>query len=262
MGYAICSPPFASLYTYSNSDRDIGNCRSYEEFFEHVSFVLREVLRVLKPGRSLSMHCMQIPTLKERDGHIGLMDFRGHLIAAAEKVGFYFHSEVCIWKDPVVAMQRTKALGLLWKQIKKDSTMSRQGIADYLVTLRKPGENAEPVAHTPQDVPVDLWQKWASPVWMDIDPGETLQHRSVREHEDERHICPLQLEVYRRGLRLWSNPGDTILEPFGGIGSGAVVALELERKCVAVELKPSYYRQMVANVRAAENAGRQKNLFA
>lgn len=245
--YEIYSPPFASLYTYSNSDRDLGNCRSDAEFFEHFGFIAKELYRVLKPGRLMSFHCMNLPTSKEKDGFIGLRDFRGSLIQFFEKQGFIFHSEVCIWKDPVTAMQRTKALGLLYKQLKKDSAMSRQGIPDYLVTMRKPGENPERITHTETDFPCSMWQKYASPVWMDINPSRTLQYRSAREHEDERHVCPLQLDVIERAIELWTNPGDVVLTPFLGIGSEAYVALEMGRKAIGVELKDSYFRQAVAN---------------
>lgn len=260
--YSIFSPPFASLYTYSASARDMGNVKDHAEFFAHFDHLIPSLLRVTKPGRLLSFHCMLLPTSKARDGVIGLTDFRGELIRAFVAAGWIFHSEVVIWKDPVTAMQRTKALGLLHKQIKKDSCMSRQGIPDYLVTMRKPGENPEPVTHTNDDFPVQLWQRFASPVWMDIDPSDTLQYRSAREEADERHICPLQLEVYRRALKLWTNPGDTVLEPFGGIGSGGVVALEQGRRAVVAELKASYYRQAVANLVAAENAASVPTLFS
>jgi superfamily II DNA or RNA helicase len=249
--YSIFSPPFESLYTYTASDRDMGNCRSSDEFAAHFGFLVADLFRVLKPGRLLSFHCMNLPTSKARDGVIGVRDFRGELIRLFQAHGFIYHSEVCIWKDPVTAMQRTKALGLLHKQIRKDSCMSRQGIADYLVTMRKPGENPEPVSHTHDEFPVHLWQKYASPVWMDIDPSDTLQYRSAREHEDERHICPLQLQVIRRALKLWSNPGDLVLSPFAGIGSEGYVAIEEDRRFVGVELKESYYRQATKNLGAA-----------
>src|SRR5579885_763013 len=209
--YSIFSPPFASLYTYSASSRDMGNCRTHSEFYEHFRFFVMQLFRVLMPGRLVSFHCMNLPKSKERDGVIGITDFRGELIRIFEQAGFVYHSEVVIWKDPVVAVQRTKALGLLHKQLKKDSCMSRQGIPDYLVSMRKPGENPEPVKHTNETFPVSVWQRYASPVWMDIKPGDTLQHKSVREHADERHICPLQLEVISRALELWSNPGDLVL---------------------------------------------------
>ena len=261
VGYSVFSPPFASLYTYSNSERDMGNCKTHGEFHEHFGFLLPEILRVLKPGRSVSIHCMDLPTSKERDGYIGLVDFRGILIRAAQEAGFILHSQVTIWKDPVTAMQRTKALGLLHKQLIKDSSMSRQGIPDYLVTLRKPGQNTEPVSHDRSEFTVDLWQKWASPVWMDINPSDTLQYQSAREHNDERHIAPLQLEVIRRGIRLWSNPGDVVLSPFGGIGSEGYVALQEGRKYVGVELKASYYRQAAANLASVDGGRGQVSLF-
>lgn len=258
VGYSIFSPPFASLYTYSNSPRDMGNGRDYGEFFNHFAFGITELYRVLKPGRLLSFHCMLLPTSKERHGYIGLHDFRGDLIPAFQKAGFIFHSEVVIWKDPVTAMQRTKALGLLFKQLKKDSSMSRQGIPDYLVTMRKPDRNEEPIEHTAEDFPVDLWQRFASPVWMDINPSDTLQYQSAREHDDERHICPLQLEVIRRGVKLWSNPGDTVLSPFAGIGSEGYVVLQEGRKFIGAELKTSYYQQAERNLQSVTRTGRKQ----
>ncbi len=248
--FSVYSPPFASLYTYSNSDRDMGNCRNHGEFYEQFEFLASELFRVLMPGRNMSFHCMNLPTSKERDGFIGITDFRGELIRIFQKVGFIFHSEVCIWKDPVTAMQRTKALGLLHKQLKKDSCMSRQGIPDYLVTMRKPGENPEPVTHTNETFPVDAWQRYASPVWMDINPSDTLQARSARDEKDERHICPLQLDVIKRAILLWSNPGDIVLTPFLGIGSEAYVALELKRRAIGIELKESYYNQAVKDCKS------------
>lgn len=252
--YSIFSPPFASLYTYSDSMRDMGNCRTHSEFFEHFEFLAKDLYRVTMPGRNLSFHCMNLPISKERDGFIGVADFRGDLIRIFQKAGFIFHSEVCIWKDPVTAMQRTKAIGLLHKQLKKDSCMSRQGIPDYLVTMRKYGENPERVAHTAADFPVSQWQEWASPVWMDINPSDTLQRLSAREQDDERHICPLQLEVIRRGLVLWSNPGDLVLSPFAGIGSEGYVSIQQGRRFVGIELKESYFNQAVANLRAARSS--------
>lgn len=252
--YEIYSPPFASLYTYSNSERDLGNCKNYIEFYEQFRFIVKELYRVLIPGRLMSVHCMNLPTSKERDGFIGITDFRGDLIRLFQEEGFIFHSEVCIWKDPVIAMQRTKALGLLHKQIKKDSSLSRQGIPDYLITMRKPGINPEPITHTNESFPVAIWQKYASPIWTDINPSDTLQKESAREEKDEKHICPLQLSVIRRGISLWTNPGDVVFSPFGGIGSEPFVALENGRKAVACELKTSYYNQMVQNCKAAVNA--------
>jgi hypothetical protein len=254
--YSIFSPPFSSLYTYSASDRDLGNCRDDDVFMEHFGFLIADLYRALMPGRLLSFHCMNLPTSKQHHGYIGIRDFRGDLIRLFQSYGFIFHSEVVIWKDPVTAMQRTKALGLLHKQIKKDSCMSRQGVPDYLVTMRKPGENPERVTHTNEDFPVQLWQNYASPVWMDINPSETLQFRSAREHDDERHICPLQLEVIRRALKLWTNPGDTVFSPFAGIGSEGYCALQAQRKFIGAELKPSYWRQACINLgRARQDQG-------
>ena len=253
--YTIFSPPFASLYTYSNSDRDMGNCKGDKEFAEHFRFLIDELYRVTMPGRLLSFHCMQLPLSKERDGVIGLKDFRGELIRMFQDAGFVYHSEVTIWKNPVTAMQRTKALGLLHKQLKKDSCMSRQGIADFLVTMRKPGDNPERVSHTNESFPVYVWQHYASPVWMDIKESDTLQRKSAREDKDERHICPLQLEVIRRGIELWTNPGDIVLDPFTGIGSTEYVALKSGRRSIGCELKTSYYKQAVSNCMAALDEG-------
>lgn len=275
--YSIFSPPFASLYTYSNSDRDMGNCKTGDEFASHFSFLVKELHRVIMPGRLVSFHCMNLPSSKQRDGVIGLKDFRGEMIRLFEAEGFVFHSEVCIWKDPVTAMQRTKAIGLLHKQVVKDSAMSRQGIPDYLVTMRKRGENPEPVAgklasFAGEDGPrlmdddtrnsINIWQRYASPVWMDINPSDTLQFRNARDNDDERHICPLQLDVIRRGIQLWSNPGDVVLSPFMGIGSEGHVALEMGRGFVGFELKPSYYDCAVKNLIEAEKSSTQETLFA
>lgn len=259
IGYSIFSPPFASLYTYSNSPRDMGNVRDDAEFFAHFDYLIAELRRVMKPGRNVSFHCMDLPSSKERDGVIGLKDFPGDLLRAFQRHGFIFHSKTTIWKDPVTAMQRTKAIGLLHKSVRENAAMCRQGIPDYLITVRNPGE-CERVTHTPDEYPVDLWQKVASPVWMDINPSETLQHRSARDHDDERHIAPLQLEVIRRGVMLWTNPNDIVLTPFGGIGSEPYVAVEMGRRAVAIELKDSYYRQMVRNVEAASK--KTNDLFA
>jgi len=249
--YSIFSPPFASLYTYSNSPRDMGNCRSNEEFFEHFGYLVDELARVMQPGRNVSFHCMLFPASKERDGFIGLKDFRGDLIRAFQAKGFIFHSETVIWKDPVTQMQRTKALGLLHKSVRENASMCRQGIPDYLITMRTPGDVAERVKHTHDDYPVSKWQQVASPVWMDIDPSDTLQYMSAREHDDERHICPLQLEVIRRGIDLWTNPGDIVLSPFAGIGSEGFVTLQMGRRFVGAELKASYYQQAARNLAQA-----------
>jgi hypothetical protein len=293
--YSIFSPPFASLYTYSASERDMGNARTHAEFYDHFQYLIEELYRVLMPGRLLSFHCMNLPTSKERDGVIGITDFRGNLIRMFSKKGFIYHSEVCIWKDPVTAMQRTKALGLLHKQLVKDSCMSRQGIPDYLVTMRKPGDNPERVkgplttyagddfiaryndivkspldAYPDQEVvgagvtrtSIDIWQRYASPVWMDINPSDTLQKESAREDADERHVCPLQLQVIERGVQLWTNPGDLVYSPFAGIGSEGYRAVQMGRRFLGHELKSSYYQQAVANLRNAEAAMEQTTLFS
>lgn len=260
IGYSIFSPPFSSLYVYSSSPRDMGNVRSDAEFFEHLDFLIAELKRVMQPGRNVSFHCMDLPSSKERDGVIGLKDFPGDLIRAFQKHGFVFHSKVTIWKDPVTAMTRTKALGLLHKSIRERSEMCRQGIPDYLITMRAPGECAEHVTHTTEEFPVHLWQQIASPVWMDINPSDTLQFQSAREHDDEKHICPLQLSVIRRGVLLWSNPSDIVLSPFMGIGSEGFVALEMGRRFVGVELKRSYYEQACRNL-AGVLANRAQDLF-
>lgn len=259
--YSIFSPPFSSLYTYSNLSEDMGNCRSDEEFYQHYMFLIAEQFRTLKPGRLLSFHCMNLPTSKQRDGVIGLRDFRGDLIRMYQAAGFIFHSEVVIWKDPVTAMQRTKSIRLLYKQLKKDSNLSAQGIPDYLITMRKPGINVDPITKDPDDFPVSLWQNYASPVWMDINPSNTLQKESAREHEDEKHICPLQLEVIERAIRLWTNPDDLVMSPFMGIGSEGYVALKLGRRFVGIELKQSYYKQAVLNLQEAERLKERRTIF-
>jgi hypothetical protein len=283
--FSVFSPPFASLYVYSPSERDMGNVRSHGEFFENYAYLVREQLRVTKPGRLVAAHCMLLPTSKAHDGFIGLRDFRGDLIRAYQREGFVYHSEVCIWKNPVTAMQRTKALGLLHKQIKKDSAMSRQGIPDYLCVFRAPGTNPDPVTHTNESFPVERWQRYASPVWVTtgeadedgfltcsddqdprdpssgIDSTDTLQFRSAREHQDERHICPLQLDVIRRAIRLWTNPGDVVHDPFAGIGSTGVVAIEEGRRFIGAELKGSYYKQAARNLEYAAAHKSRPTLF-
>jgi len=250
--FIMFSPPFSSLYTYSNSTRDMGNCKTDEEFASHFNYLAKHLFRVLKDGRLMSVHCMNLPTSKVRDGYIGIKDFRGELIRLFTDFGFIYHSEVCIWKDPVTSMQRTKALGLLHKQIKKDSTMSRQGIPDYIVTFRKPGINENPVTHTNDSFPVSVWQNYASPVWMDINPSDTLQKDSAREHEDERHICPLQLTVIQRCIELWTNERDIVFDPFAGIGSTLYQAVIMNRQGLGNELKQSYYNQACKNLDRAD----------
>ena len=260
VGYTIFSPPFASLYVYSNSDYDMGNVKSDDEFYDQFRYLVKEMYRITMPGRLLSFHCMNLPTSKQNDGYIGIRDFRGELIRMFIAEGWIYHSEVCIWKDPVTAMQRTKALGLLHKTIRKDSSMSRQGIADYLVTMRKPGENTVPIAHTHDEFPVDLWQRYASPVWMDINPSRTLNYRDGRDDDDERHICPLQLDVIERGIELWSAKGDLVYSPFTGIGSEGYTAVKMGRRFIGSELKESYWQLAIKNIESA-NMGTQ-DLFS
>ena len=259
IGFSIFSPPFAELYTYSNLVEDMGNSADYKEFMEQFGFLVKELHRVLMSGRNVAVHCMDLPIQKGKEGYIGLRDFSGLILRAFEDAGFVYHSRVTIWKDPVVEMQRTKALGLLHKQIKKDSTMSRVGIPDYLLVFRKDGERDNPVRC---DINVDTWQKYASPVWMDIDYGDTLQgFRNGRDEKDEKHICPLQLETIRRALHLWTNPGDTVLTPFMGIGSEVYQAVELGRKGIGFELKQSYYQLAKKNCAAAIESKKQLQLF-
>ena len=257
--YSIFSPPFASLYTYSDDDRDMGNSRTEDEFYHHFDFMLKELYRVMAEGRLVSIHCMNLPTSKTRHGYIGIRDFRGEIIRMMQSHGFIYASEVTIWKCPVVAMQRTKALGLLWKQIKKDSTMNRQGIPDYLMTFRKTGVNKKPVSHTPDQFPVDRWQNLAQPTWQNIRQSNTLNFKHARDDRDERHICPLQLDLIERCLELWTMPNDTVLSPFTGIGSEGVVSLEMGRKFKGSELKPSYFN--AANEHLKESSGNVKRLW-
>ena len=314
VGFSVFSPPFASLYVYSESERDMGNCADYDEFFRHFGFLINGLYRKLMPGRLISVHCMNLPTTKQHHGEIGIQDFRGDIIRAfcgdeagimaaaqqrlyqrmlearesddsmrkgrllaainninadlaqcpPDKDKFVYHSEVCIWKDPVTAMQRTKALGLLHKQMLKDSAMSRQGIPDYVVTFRKPGVNPKPVSGelskwvgddsfvSTGNRSIDLWQRYASPVWMDIKPNRTLQFTTARHEDDERHICPLQLDVIERCIELWSMPDDVVLTPYLGIGSEAYCAVKAGRKAIGFELKDTYFAKAVENLRLAE----------
>lgn len=257
--YSIFSPPFSSLYTYSNSDRDMGNSKSDDEFMVHLRFLVKELYRVIMPGRLVSFHCMDLPLLKQKDGVIGLKDFPAMLRRIFEDEGFIYHSKVTIWKSPVVEMVRTNAIGLLHKQLKKDSCMSRQGMPDYVITMRKPGDNPERVTHTNESYPVDKWQQVASPVWMDINQSNTLQRKSAREEEDEKHICPLQLDVIERCIDLWTNPGDLILDPFTGIGSTGYIALQMGRRFTGIELKRSYWEQACRNMLQALNVDYKPN---
>lgn len=286
--FIVYSPPFSSLYTYSSDERDMGNCADDDEFFHHFGFLVESLYRVLAPGRLMAVHCMNLPTSKVNNGYIGIKDFRGDLIRKFQECGFIYHSEVCIWKDPVTAMQRTKALGLLHKQLCKDSSMSRQGIPDYLVVMRKPGDNEKPISgaleyyvgdspmagftrHERADgslfftpdaggTPIDIWQQYASPVWMDINATRTLQYMNARDNNDERHICPLQLDVIERAMQLWTRPGDVVLSPFMGIGSEGYVALQMGRKFIGVELKESYFKAASNNLLECESF-EQKSLF-
>lgn len=257
--YSIFSPPFSSLYTYSNSDRDMGNCKNDAEFMLHFRFLVKELYRIMMPGRMVSFHCMDLPLLKQRDGVIGLKDFPAQLREIFEDAGFIYHSKVTIWKNPVVEMVRTNAIGLLHKQLKKDSCMSRQGMPDYVITMRKPGDNPERVEHTNESYPVDKWQQVASPVWMDINQSRTLQRKSARAEEDEKHICPLQLEVIERCLELWTNPGDLVFSPFAGIGSEGYVSLQMDRRFLGAELKKSYYDQACRNLKEVIDHGKAIN---
>lgn len=247
IGFSVFSPPFAELYTYSSHAEDMGNSKSYEDFIIHFGFMIKELFRVIKSGRNVAVHCMDLPIQKGKEGVIALRDFSGMILKAFENEGFIYHSRITIWKDPVVEMQRTKALGLLHKQIKKDSTMSRVGIPDYVLIFRKDGERLDPVKNI--DMPVDLWQKIASPVWMDINYSNTLQgFRGAREEKDEKHICPLQLETIERLILLYSNEGDIVLTPFMGIGSEVYQAVKMGRKGIGFELKESYFSMAKKNL--------------
>lgn len=256
--YSVFSPPFADLFVYSNSDHDMGNCKDDDEFAAQLKYLIAELYRIIKPGRNVSFHCMNLPTTKMRQGFIGLRDFRGTLIRAFQDAGFIYHSEVCIWKDPVVAMQRTKALGLLHKTIRENSTMSRMGLPDYVVTMRKPGECAERVTHG-DDLPVLLWQKYASPIWDDINQSRTLNKLPARDENDEKHMCPLQLDVIERCIHLWTNPGDLVFSPFTGIGSEGYCAVKMGRRFVGTELKRQYWELACLNI--ADAAIEQGGLF-
>lgn len=256
---AIFSPPFSDLFVYSDSERDMGNCGSHGEFMEHYRYFSENLYRAMKPGRIVCVHCTDLPTRKGRDGFIGLHDFGGDLIKAHQAAGFVYHARCTIWKDPVVEMQRTKALGLLYKQLKKDSAMSRVGMPDYMLFFRKDAVNPEPITHDPDDLPVAMWQELASPVWMTVRQGNVLNGRMARGEEDERHICPLQLDVIERCLTLYSNPGDLVLDPFNGIGSTGYQALKMRRRYLGIELKPEYAAQAAKFLAEAEAS--QETLF-
>lgn len=253
----VFSPPFAELYVYSDKEEDMGNVSDYNEFEQHFKYLIPEIKRVLKSGRICAIHCMDLPIQKGKEGFVGLRDFSGMLINWFTELGFIYHSRATIWKNPVTEMQRTKALGLLHKTIKKDSAMSRVGIPDYVLFFRNEGENQTPIEHQDKDanlpnyLPVDLWQKYASPVWNDIDYSRTLQYRSGRDGNDEKHICPLQLDTIERIIHLYSNEGETVFSPFGGIGSEGFQAIKMNRKSISIELKESYFKLNEANHRAA-----------
>lgn len=262
---SIFSPPYASLYTYSNSDRDLGNSVNDDQFYEHFAHVVAGLHRVTKPGRIVCVDVMNIPAMKERDGYIGLKDFRGDVIRAFQKAGFIFHSEHCAWKDPLIEATRTKALGLMHKQLCKDSTRSRAGIPQYLLAFRKDGENPEPVAHIDgltefcgENPPIhgnlshERWRRYASPVWMDINFSNTLNAKAARDNEDERHVCPMALDLIERAIQLWSNPGDVVFDPFSGVGSTGYQAIKMGRKFVGSELKQSYFAQACKNIESAK----------
>jgi len=262
IGLYVFSPPFADLYVYSDDPRDMGNCTSDKEFQDHLSYLIPLLLQKIKPGRIAAVHCMDMPMMKQRHGNIGIRDFPGDLVRAFSAAGWIYHSRVTIWKDPVVAMQRTKALGLLHKQIKKDATRCRQGLADYVLAFRAPGDNLEPVVNTPETFPVGMWQRIASPIWMDINQTDVLPYRGARAEKDERHICPLQLEVIRRAVLLWSNPGDLVCDPFAGVGSTGYIALETSREFLGIELKESYFNQAKMNLDAADRKRNQTTMFS
>lgn len=255
--FSIYSPPFGSLFVYSESAADMGNSTD-QEFAEHYGYLVREKFRLTKPGRITAVHCSDLPMTKWRDGAIGIKDFSGDIIRTHEAAGWIMHSRRTIWKSPVTEMTRTKHVGLLYKQLVKDSIKSRGGMPDYLITFVKPGDNAEPIAHTPQQFPLDQWQEWASPVWMSIDQSNVLNVRAAKENGDERHLCPLQLDVIERGLVMWSNPGDVVLSPFAGIGSEGVMSIKHRRKFVGTELKEAYWKQAVRYLDAQD---RQDDLF-
>jgi DNA modification methylase len=255
---SIYSPPFANLYIYSNSAADMGNCANDGEFFDQYRFLIREMHRITKPGRVSCVHSKNLVNYKGRDGMAGLRDFRGEIIREHIAAGWAYHSEVVIWKDPVIEMQRTKAHGLLWKQLRADSTFSRMGMPEYITVFRKWAKEdqedaVEPVTHEKEDFPVAQWQKWASPVWMDIRQTHVLNTATARESQDEKHICPLQLDVIERCVVLWSNRGDVVFSPFMGIGSEGFQSLKFGRKFIGTELKEQYFQQAVGFLQQMES---------
>jgi len=281
--YSLFPPPFASLFTYSDSERDMGNNRGFDDFKEHFKYLVGDLFRVIMPGRLVSIHCMDLIATLTHDGFMGIRDFPGLMISMFENAGFIYHSRVCIWKDPLVQATRTKALSLAHKQISKDSTRCAMGLPDYIVTLRKPGDNPEPVSHGrgferyigEQEEPKarktddartnkyshEVWQRYASPVWWDIRQTNTLNIKAARDDKDEKHICPLQLDTIERCLELWTNEGDVVLTPFAGIGSEGYKAVLMGRKAICIELKESYYLQLVRNMKSIEFEQKQMTLF-
>lgn len=261
VGHVIYSPPFGDLFVYSDSVADMGNCADDAQFMDQYRECVAETHRVLMPGRLAAVHCTDLPTRKGRDGVIGLKPFSDEIVACHRDAGFVYHCRITVWRDPVVEMQRTKALGLLYKQIQKDSAMSRMGLADYILVFRKRGDNPEPIGHRPEDFPVDKWQQWASPVWMDIRQGRVLNVRVARDAADEKHVCPLQLDIIERAVTLWSNPGDVVLSPFMGIGSEGYEAVRLGRRFVGCELKQAYWQTACRNLGEVEATVLGGNLF-
>lgn len=257
IGFSVYSPPFGNLFVYSDQAADMGNSTD-EEFAEHYGYAVEQLYRVTKPGRLTAVHCSDLPLTKWRDGNVGIKDFSGQIIALHEAAGWILHSRRTIWRCPVVEMTRTKHVGLLYKQLRADSAKSRGGMPDYLLTFVKPGENAHPIMHTPESFPLDQWQEWASPVWMTVDQSNVLNVKLAREGADERHLCPLQLDVIDRALVLWSNRGDVVLSPFMGIGSEGYCALKRGRRFLGIELKASYFKQAVQYLREIED---QPDLF-
>lgn len=265
--FSIFSPPFSNLYVYSDSERDAGNSANDDEFFRHFDFLIPELLRATKPGRLCAVHCKDLVNYKGRDGAAGIRDFSGDIIRHFSDAGWQYHSKVTIWKDPVIEMQRTKAHGLLYKQLRADSTFSRQGMPEYLLIFRKWPQSEEqeqlitPVTHTTDNFPLEMWQRYASPVWFDIRQTRVLNIEQARESQDEKHICPLQLDVIERALELWTNPGETVLSPFAGIGSEGYVSLQQNRKFIGIELKESYFQVARKNLERVNQEKAQASLW-
>jgi DNA modification methylase len=257
--FSVYSPPFGSLFVYSDSAADMGNSSSDGEFSEHYGFLVREKFRLTKPGRLTAVHCSDLPMTKWKDGAVGVKDFSGDIIRLHQEAGWIYHSRRTIWKCPVVEMTRTKHVGLLYKQLRSDSSKSRGGMPDYLLTFIKPGDNADPITHEAADFPVEQWQQWASPVWMDINQTNVLNVKAARTEKDEKHLCPLQLDLIERALILWSNPGDTVLSPFMGIGSEGYMSVKARRRFIGIELKAAYWRQACENLKGASG---QTDLFS